>query len=1073
MRIGMLGPLEVSDDNGDPTYVAGARLRTLLIALALRPGRLAPTAELVDAIWGEEPPSGAANALQALVSRLRRVMPAAAIESQPAGYRLMIDPDAIDVVRFEQLVSAGRAELSLDPAGAAETLREALSLWRGPALVDVADQQPFQPTITRLEALRLAAAEDRVEADLRLGRAADVVTELMTLVAEHPLSERLVGVLMRALSQAGRPSEALTVFERTRESLADQLGTDPSPELSALHTAILRGEIAPATAPAPEGVRRTNLPAGITSFVGRDADVAEVHELVVDYRLITLIGPGGAGKTRLAVEASRTLLEQMPDGVWLVELAAVTDGADVPAAVLAALDLREPSLVGREQAEDPTDRLITALRSRRVMLALDNCEHVIDAAAALADRLLAACPGVRILATSREPLGITGEAVWPVEPLGLPPEDVDGRDVLGYDAVRLLDDRARAARPGFAVTDDNAPAVARICRVLDGMPLAIELAAARLRTMTVTQLADRLDDRFRLLTGGSRTALPRHQTLRAVVDWSWDLLSNPERVLLRRLAIFTGGATLGAAQRVCADLLVAADHIPDLVAALVDKSLLLASSDEEQRYRMLETIREYGLERLDEAGEREDLRRAHAAYFVELVETAEPHLRRAEQLDWLRRLKPEHDNINAALRGAISAGDAETALRIVTAASWYWWLGGHKAEGLDLVTEALSVPGQVDAETRASATAMAVWFATAGLGGLEQAEPWITRTLELVEGVDHPGPGLRFVVEMAKLMRGESTSGAAPEDLMNSLIADEDPWVRAVARLSRNRMLRARDQEADIQEALVEFRTVGERWGLSYALGTLAELAARRGDSQLALDYGQQAADVLSELGAVEDLVFLKVREAQLRWSAGDKAGSAAAMADAERAAATVGWPDAVAVMAFAKAELARWAGDAGTARDELARAQALLGHGGIDPVFGAMILDSFAYLDADEGDLDSAGARRAEALDIALGSVDDALISQVLVGVADQAVRHGYAQEATQLLAVSEVLGGGPDQSRPDGARVAEAARAALGDVKFTEAFQRGRDEFFGLARRELANSEEVRELTTSVLSAQAPRAG
>ncbi len=1072
VRIAMLGPLEVSNGQEAAGLVSGARLRTLLIALALRPGRLVPTAQLVDGIWGDNPPAGASNALQALVSRLRRALPSAVIDSQPAGYRLVVDQDDVDVVRFERLVAAGRAALPDDPATAAQTLREALGLWRGPALLDVADQDSFQATLTHLEELRLAATEDRIEADLRLGRATEVVTELTTLVAEHPLRERLVGALMRALSQAGRPAEALAAYEQARAALVDQLGTDPSPELSALHTAVLRGEIEPSPPAAVEAARRTNLRAGLTSFVGRDADIAQVRELIGEYRLTTLIGPGGAGKTRLAVEASRTLLEQVPDGVWLVELAPVTDGADVPAAALAALDLRDPSLVGREHAEDPSDRLITALRSRRVILALDNCEHVIDAAAALADRLLAECPEVRILATSREPLGITGEAVWPVEPLGLPPEDLNGHDLLGYDAVRLLVDRARAARPGFAVTDDNAPEIARICRVLDGMPLAIELAAARLRTMTVAQLAGRLDDRFRLLTGGSRTALPRHQTLRAVVDWSWDLLTDPERVLLRRLAIFTGGASLEAVQRVCADHLVATDRVPDVVAALVDKSLVLISSDEAPRYRMLETIREYGLDRLNEAGEREELRRAHAAYFVELVETAEPHLRRAEQLDWLRRLKPEHDNINAALRGAISAGDAETAVRLVASAGWYWWLSGQKAEAIDLVTEALGVPGPVDAETRASATAMAAWFATAGLGGLEQAEPWITTTLELVKDVEHPGPGLRLMVGMAKLFRDEPAPGATPEDLINSLIADEDPWVRAIARLSRNRMLRARDQEADIQEALVEFRSIGERWGISFALGTLAELAARRGESELALDYGQQAVDVLSELGAVEDLVFLKVREAQVRWSAGDEAGSAAAMADAERAAADVGWPDAVAVMAFAKAELARWAGDTGTARDELAHAQALLG-GGIDPVFGAMILDSFAYLDADEGDLDSAGARRAEALDIALGSGDHALISQVLVGVADQAVRQGLAPGAAQLLAVSEVLGGGPDESRPDGARVAAAVRAAMGDKRFAGAIQLGRDEVSGLGRGELANSEEVRELTTSVLSAPAPKAG
>jgi predicted ATPase/DNA-binding SARP family transcriptional activator len=1065
VRIGLLGPLEVRDRDGAPVAVAGARLRTVLIALALAPGKLVPTAQLVDAVWGDEPPAGAGNALQALVSRLRRALPEVVVESHPAGYRLLIDPGAVDVTHFERLVADGRATRPDDPARAASTLREALSLWRGPALLDIANVDYFQPTLTRLDELRLTATEGRVEADLQLGRGPELVTELTALVAEHPLRERLVGALMRALSEAGRPAEALTIYERTRRTLAEQLGADPSSELSAVHTAVLRGQIDKASAPTVEAARRTNLRTPLTSFVGRDADVAVVGELIDDYRLTTLVGPGGFGKTRLAVEVSRTMLDQLPDGVRLVELAAVSDGTEVPAAVLAAMDLREPSLVSREKAEDPVARLIAALRSRSTLLVLDNCEHVIAAAAALADQLLAECPQLRVLATSREPLGITGEAIWPVEPLDLPPEDADGHDVLGYDAVRLLVDRARAVRPGFTVTNDNASAVARICRVLDGMPLAIELAAARIRTMAVARLAEGLDDRFRLLTGGSRTAVPRHQTLHAVVDWSWELLPDAERALLRRLAIFTGGATQEAMQWVCADAVVTADQVPDLVAALVDKSLLVVSGDEIPRYRMLETIKAYSLERLDEAGEREALRRAHATYFVELAETAEPYLRRAEQLVWLRRLKADHDNINAALRGSIAAGDAQTAVRLVAAAGLYWWLGGHKADAMELATEALAVPGAADDEARATAYAMVGWFASAGLGGLEQAEPWIRAAQELTKWIENPCPLLRYVVQMGALMQTEHAPGQSADDLMQSLIADEDPWVRGVARLTRNRMLRAGEQEADIQQALVEFRSIGERWGISYALATLADLAARRGDLVEALDYGERAADVLTELGAVDDLVFLKAREAQLRWLVGDETGSAAAMAQAEEDAASVGWPDAVAGMAYFKADLARWSGDSTTARAELAHAEALLGHTGIDPVFRAMILDSSAYLDAADGDLDSAGARREEALAIALGSRDDGLVSQVLVGVADQAVRRGYPTLAARLLAASESISGGPDLSRPDSAQVEAITRAALGEPQFADAIKQARKEFAD-ARLGLSTTEAVRELTSSALS-------
>lgn len=371
--------------------------------------------------------------------------------------------------------------------------------------------------------------------------------------------------------------------------------------------------------------------------------------LIGRFRLTTLIGPGGAGKTRLALQSARPLLARFPDGVWLVELGPLDAAADVAPAILNALALRDQA----PAAGDPLDRLTAALRTRTALLVLDNCEHLVEAAAATADRLLGACPGLRILATGREPLGLTGEALWPVRPLDLPPEGADAAQAMTYAAVRLLNDRAAAARSGFAVTEENAPAVTRICRALDGMPLAVELAAARLRTMSAEQLAARLDDRFRLLTGGARTAPRQHRTLRAVVDWSWELLTEAERVLLRRLAAFPGGATVETAEGICAGGPVEAYDVLDLITSLADKSLLVTAGD--GRYRMLETIRAYGLERLEEAGEREAVRRAHAAYFTGLAKTADPYLRRAEQLEWLGRLTEEHDNLAAALRGAIAA----------------------------------------------------------------------------------------------------------------------------------------------------------------------------------------------------------------------------------------------------------------------------------------------------------------------------------------------------------------------------------------------------------------------------------
>ena len=410
------------------------------------------------------------------------------------------------------------------------------------------DSEALDAAVARLERLRLAALEDRFEAEVGLGHGAELVAELTDLVAAHPERERLVAALMRALAAAGRDTEALLAYERTREALADLLGVDPSPELSALHVALLRGELG-----RREENRKTNVRAELTSFVGRDADVAAVRELIAEHRLTTLIGPGGSGKTRLATETARTLLGDLPDGVWLVELAAIgadsTDG-DVAQATLAALGLRD-ALLGTTPSADPVDGLIAAMREREALLILDNCEHVIESAAAFADRVLGECRRLRILATSREPLGITGEALWQVEPLAL--SDASPGEIESSPAIRLLRDRAGAVRKDLGGDARTLSTMVRVCRALDGMPLAIELAAARLRTMTIDQLANRLDDRFRLLTSGSRTALPRHKTLRAVVDWSWELLTEAERMVLGRLSVFSGGASLEAAERVCAE----------------------------------------------------------------------------------------------------------------------------------------------------------------------------------------------------------------------------------------------------------------------------------------------------------------------------------------------------------------------------------------------------------------------------------------------------------------------------------------------------------------------------------------
>lgn len=1024
----MLGPFEVRTDDGALADVPGARLRGLLVALALRPGRVVPKATLVDWIWGEYPPADAANALQRLVSRLRKVLPEGAVEGQPDGYRLAVAPDAVDAVRFERLGSQARNDE--DPRRI-RLLREALALWRGAAMQDVGlqDSGAFDAAVARLEALRLTAMEDRYDAEVSLGHGAELVTELTDLVAAHPVRERLVAALMSALAATGRDTEALLVYQRTREALADALGVDPSPELSALHVALLRGELG------REENRKTNLRAELTSYIGKDADIAAVRELIAEHRLTTLIGPGGSGKTRLATETARLLLGDLPDGVWLVELAAISADGDVPQATLTALGLRD-ALLGEAANAEPTDRLIAAIRERDALLILDNCEHVIESAAAFAHRLLGECRRLRILATSREPLGITGEALWQVVPLALPDRHAGPGEIESSPAVRLLRDRAAAVRKDLEVDADTLATMVRVCRALDGMPLAIELAAARLRTMSIDQLANRLDDRFRLLTGGSRTALPRHRTLRAMVDWSWELLTDAERIVLRRLSVFSGGASLDAAERVCAEDTLQQDHVLELLTALTEKSLLVAAGDSAPRYRMLGTIKEYARDRLTEAGESDLARQAHLAYFTGLAEEADPELRRADQMKWLALLDAEHDNISSAMRGALAAGDAQAAMRLGAGAGWYWWFSGRRAEGTELITAAINTPGEVDDDIRATVYGLAVTFASAGrIGDQAQVEEWIHEAYRIAERSQSPSPVMAAVTPLERMLQGSDAFQHAWEPLLDN----EDPWVRALARLHTGKArvmlgLPGRDADAYFETALTEFRALGERFGISFALTELADRIATRGEFASACEYYEQAIEVVTEVGAVDDVIRMRSRQAQLYWLLGDEAASEAAMAEAERQAERVTWQEALADLALSKAELGRWQGDAEEVRRQLDLATTLLGDKAAN--LRTISHDLLSYF-AD--DIDEAREHHAAAYQAVADSGYAPLIAQVLVGIADLALRRDQYEQAARLLAASTGVRGLRDRSNPDVARIEQAARSRLGDTRFTEATQEG----------------------------------
>ncbi|HXV92155.1 MAG TPA: BTAD domain-containing putative transcriptional regulator [Pseudonocardia sp.] len=664
MRVRVLGTLELVDateQTGVP--LRSARLRRLLVALLVHAGDVVPADRLVHAVWGDALPVDPVNSLQILVSRLRRALgPGPALHTRAPGY--LLDPGGSDADRFQRLLAEAR-QPGLPPEQAAQRLDEALALWRGPAYAEFADEDFVRAEAVRLEELRLEAAEERIDLALRRGRTDEAITRLEPLVAAHPLRERLRGQAVLALYRAGRQAEALAHYTGYRRELAEELGVDPSPPLQELYAQVLRHDpvIAQPQRPEPEPAPG-NLPAPMTELIGRDADLAGVAAALRRSRVVTLTGPGGVGKTRLALAAAAHAAAGFVDGAWLVDLGAVTRPESVPGAVVTALGVQ------RRQELSVGQRLVEYLRPLRLLLVLDNCEHLAGAAARLVQAIAAGCTEVTVLATSREPLAADGERVYPVAPLPVPPPGLsEPGAVAAVPAVRLFVDRATAASPGFVLDPAGAAAVAELCRRLDGLPLALELAAAKLRALRPAELVSRLDGRFGLLGGGRRAAPERHRTLRAVVDWSYELLDEPEREVFERLSVFPSAFTLTAAEAVCgADAPV---DVAAAVAGLVDRSMVSAdATGEPTRYALLETMRAYGRERLAVRGAEAAARRAHAHHVLATAETADAGLRGAEEARWVEELVRTVDDLRTANTWAIEH-DHGLAVRLSAALVWF------------------------------------------------------------------------------------------------------------------------------------------------------------------------------------------------------------------------------------------------------------------------------------------------------------------------------------------------------------------------------------------------------------------
>ncbi|MCU1455340.1 MAG: ATPase-like protein [Acidimicrobiales bacterium] len=833
----LLGPMEVADDDGSPLRVQGAKLRALLAMLALECGRVVPTDRLIEELWHDDPPADVANALQGLISKLRRALGSADIVAmRPPGYVLVIDEEQVDLHRLDLGVAAARAAVaSGDLEEAVARFADAESLWRGPALADFRYDDFAQAHVARLDEVHLSLVEDRLDAGLALGRHAQAISDLEALVHGNPLRERLRGQLMVALYRTGRQADALRVFQEGRGVLADDLGLDPGRDLQRLETAILNHDpmllAADTETNGAAGTTRrcTNLKAALSPLIGRDRELVELADRLADHRLVTVVGPGGAGKTRLATEAARRLVDQRKHGVFMIELAPVGRPEAVADAVAAALELPESDV-------DALARVRQYCQGKDMLLVLDNCEHLVEAAARIAEELLGACVDLRILATSREGLRVTGEAVWPVPPLA------------GADAIELFVQRATSADPGFRVDDATRSVMHDICIRLDGLPLAIELAAARTRAFSVAQIAERLDDRFRLLTGGSRTAMARQQTLRAVVDWSYDLLFEDERRVFERLSVFTGGCLIGAAQTVCAGDDVDEADVEELIGGLVEKSLVLVDrSGPEPRYRTLQTLSQYGRERLVERGEADAVFGRMAANLAELCARSGDAFWGVEQRQWFMAVGAEQDNIRTAFTWAVGTEEKDLAVGIAADLALYRWVTGQAREGYHWLEAALALPGDVAPLTNGRAL---VWRAFLGylVGHRDHVDEQFEEGLDLLR--EHAGPGFvayvysfyaQLVAEMGRLDKAAELTVVALEQID---AAPHEPWLtpgrtwmRAALAIQEHDLAAF---EALLREAGQQFRDAGDHFMGAICLDLVAEFEERRGgwdDAAIALRH--------------------------------------------------------------------------------------------------------------------------------------------------------------------------------------------------------------------------------------------
>lgn len=1109
MRFGVLGQLEVWTGADEPVRIPGAKVRALLALLLVHLGGPVSADRLREELW-DEPPPDPAGALQTAVSRLRGALDRgepgyrSRVESGPSGYRLRVDPEQVDAHRFEALADRARGA---EPVLAVRLLDEALDLWRGPALAEHADALFAQAALARWEERRMVAVEDRAEARLSLGEAASLAAELDGHLRLHPTRERLRGAHMLALYRSGRQAEALESYRALRDLLDEDLGVEPGPVLARLQRDILNQ--VPGLSPNPADPRPTarggerggdrnrgradvrhpargrtpsapsttggtarptsrpsgNLPALLTDVVGREHCAGQVRTDLAGSRLVTLLGPGGVGKTTLAL-TSFTSDDPEFGPVWFVELAGGENGAaGVAEDVASALGIQdEGTPAGQADTRPLPDRIAESLADGPAVLLLDNCEHVTAPVSALAARLLRAAPGLRVLATSREPLGVPGERLHQVRPLGTP-LDATPESLAGSAAVELFTRRAAASVPGFSVNGSNSAAVATVCCRLDGLPLALELAAARVRSLGVHELAERLDDRFRVL-GSSGTGVPvRQRTLHAMVDWSWQMLGDHERTVLRRLSVHAGPFTLESAEAVAADPAhtdtsarsspVDRRDVAGLLAGLVDRSLVAVEPGPGcTRYRILETIRAFAREKLAEAAEEDPRMLRFTEHMVSSVAWSDPQQFMEGGHPCRMLANQDTANIRAAVEWAADHGHAGLALRVTGSMGWSWYLRGRHREGYRMLTRALAAAGVATDSERATAL---LWHYA--LGQIEAADTTVNgsalRAVELADQLPDPREQSRIQVVLALVTAQPSATVGVrtpPDGVLETALSvfegfDEPWWTALTLHLRGWRSLRRGEMAAsqlDARRSLDLFVQVGEAWGLARAnslLGTLDEIEGAYPESarlhRASLDHAERIGlwptmvDQLSRIARVYILTGDMDRA--------DEFSRRAVRLAQERALGPSGQ--------FANAGLGLSARRRGNLDEAERRLREVLAIHRLDGYRHglAFALSELGFCAEQRGDAAAAHALHGEGLGYARQSGDPRAVAQALEGLAGADALTDQGVRAARLLGAAtrtrEDVGTPlPDGERFDVDRVTAAARALLGEEAFEQEWAKGR---------------------------------